>query len=864
MKRLWIAGCFLALCGIRAAAQEPAIVVNGTPLTATLPSQQVGGELQIPLGPVARALGADVSAVQDQSLTVRRADGAKLVYDGRTGEIHLGATTVGQVPNFRLVRIAADVDQLLFPVPGMVALLGLTARLDDQRNVLYLDSLPGGAFSASAGNGFAFTGLDYGYSMVSNGAIFSQGGNLGAQALAGNVTLAGSLQASNIPGGQAVYLNQAAVRAGLPDSRSFLLGDQGAYSGVEALTSSLRGAAYEQPLGSLRASVYAGRGIGTTAATFGSSISSYDTNLAGISLKKQTQTRSFSAGANWFSGPRARGATAGLAFGQNQGWNQFKLQLAGGSFSGLSRRSSPTPPAAAQAGGTSPAVAVSGSQFARVKGPAYGLSVSEAFLPSSRLSVSGQFDYYSRSFLTAGDDARFNAASSGALAASFRPFRLLTLSGSAGSRTYLLGDRRPSRSYSSGAGFVLPGRHPAQLSVSRTLLLDPAGPGRLELRQYSAMMPSLGRYTASAFYSETIAAGAKTSNLNGVAGVNLYRFGRLDLHLQNQFHASRRAGGEWNLQLGRGGGYIRAGLDLLQARSGEAGLMPLAGLRLRLWRTHVLDVTYVRDPGMHTLQVRLGGKLIQPQELSRDSRGAPLAAARTSISGFVFIDTDYNGSLGPGDRPISDTRVWLDNGRQILTDATGHYRFDGVMPGGHVVRSELDGVPAGYVFAESGLQTMAALPNRDNRFDVRAIKTGQIEGIVTYLDYGEDPDEPVEKPLPDVHILASGDLDTFSEMNGRFLLGDLAPGTYSLHLDPDGLPEGYAPQPASVVVRVEAGVASRDVKFRLAVPPRPVIEIRAPAQTVTLPPPPPTPPASRTPNQQEEKPSVYRQPRQPD
>jgi hypothetical protein len=44
----------------------------------------------------------------------------------------------------------------------------------------------------------------------------------------------------------------------------------------------------------------------------------------------------------------------------------------------------------------------------------------------------------------------------------------------------------------------------------------------------------------------------------------------------------------------------------------------------------------------------------------------------------------------------------------------------------------------------------------------------------------------VEKPAPDVRIVASADLDTFSESNGYFVLGDLPPGTYRLTPDPGG------------------------------------------------------------------------------
>src|SRR5437764_365009 len=97
-------------------AQEPAIVVDAKPLVTPQPPTRVAGEFFVPLGPIARALGAGISVGQDQTVRVRRADGAIVTFDGRTGEIRSGAVLVGQVPNYRLIRIAAEADQLLFPL----------------------------------------------------------------------------------------------------------------------------------------------------------------------------------------------------------------------------------------------------------------------------------------------------------------------------------------------------------------------------------------------------------------------------------------------------------------------------------------------------------------------------------------------------------------------------------------------------------------------------------------------------------------------------------------------------------------------------------------------------------------------------
>jgi len=71
-----------------------------------------GSELFLPLSPIARALGADVTAGQDQTIRVRRVDGTVVVYDGRTGDIRAGAVMVGQVKDYPRIRVVADLDQI--------------------------------------------------------------------------------------------------------------------------------------------------------------------------------------------------------------------------------------------------------------------------------------------------------------------------------------------------------------------------------------------------------------------------------------------------------------------------------------------------------------------------------------------------------------------------------------------------------------------------------------------------------------------------------------------------------------------------------------------------------------------------------
>jgi hypothetical protein len=96
------------------------------------------------------------------------------------------------------------------------------------------------------------------------------------------------------------------------------------------------------------------------------------------------------------------------------------------------------------------------------------------------------------------------------------------------------------------------------------------------------------------------------------------------------------------------------------------------------------------------------------------------------------------------------------------------------------------------------------------------------------MDDTINPDTPVERPLPDARIVAGSGRDAFTEANGSFLLGDLTPGIYELSLDPATLPADYVSNPPAVIVTVKPGENVQNVRFQMAIPPRPVIEKRLP------------------------------------
>jgi len=228
--------------------------------------------------------------------------------------------------------------------------------------------------------------------------------------------------------------------------------------------------------------------------------------------------------------------------------------------------------------------------------------------------------------------------------------------------------------------------------------------------------------------------------------------------------------------------------------------------------------------GWSIFQLALGGSLLgRRQMLQVDGVGVMLVQA--SLSGQVYWDTNANGKFDTAvDRPLPPLQVSLDGEHTTGTDASGYFRFDHVNPGTHRLRVAMENVPARLVFADGEEHMTAVIPYRENRRDFRAVEAGQIRGRVMIVQEGFFAKEPPLNPLPDAHILTSRDRDTFSEGDGTFLLGDLAPGTYVVRLDPASVPRGLVPAPASRTVVVTPGQTVGGVEFRLA---RPVIEKQA-------------------------------------
>jgi len=71
-----------------------------------------------------------------------------------------------------------------------------------------------------------------------------------------------------------------------------------------------------------------------------------------------------------------------------------------------------------------------------------------------------------------------------------------------------------------------------------------------------------------------------------------------------------------------------------------------------------------------------------------------LFAGTSFVIGRVFIDDNDNG-LDEGEDGVAGVRVYIEDGRFATTDRDGHYHFEGIMPGTHIVQLDVDSLPPG-------------------------------------------------------------------------------------------------------------------------------------------------------------------------
>ena len=802
-------------------APEWSVVVNGAPVPLPRLVVSSGQDLLVPLLPITRVLGFQVEPVpRSNSLILRRGVGAPIEYDGQTGEIRYGPVVAGQLRNYKQVTISGPMEELLFPVDGLITLLAVDVRLDTGERILYINS-SSDPFNPPSAHRVGISDLDYSVGITKAGDSEGYYTMLRSGALAGGIPIHSSFLVAGDSSG--VQLPQGTVIADLGRSQRLTLGDQSATSGIDSLATSIRGAGYNTTFRTLDALAYAGRTAGSVRQMVGSpGVGNYDTTTFGGALRKRDPKRELSFATNSFTGPERKGTSAGVAFVKTTSANQLRAQTVAGTFSGLSSRtmtSSESNPAFS----LDPAILPGQTQKVRVQGGALGFSLVDTYKPFEPLTITAQLERYGKNFLTAREDSGFSAQSTQRVSATLRPLSSVSLYGGMTRRRYLAGDPDVMHGFDYGAVGGVPSWRWLQLGYFKVVQNTAAStPSQLQLSQYSATLVNLLQYSGSLMFSDSQFNGTSSRTINASVGRDLFDYGHLILHDQLQFNSAHRYGAEWQLVIPHGS--LRVGLDRwTDLRTVDRAFIPLVGFTFTLPRKQRLVATYSGERSAHTFSIVIGGPIVNREDLRKDDNGRVSVIAKASLEGRVYRDSDEDNVWDPeSDVAMSGITVWLDEQTSVVTDATGLFRFDHLKSGTHAVKADLSEVPADMVFADSGERRVAVLPFKNNVQNFPVVRTGALSGKVTYLDYS-DPDNPVRKPLAEARVIADSEHDTYSDVNGNITIGSLRPGVYELTVDPETGREGYVAVVVPRIIQIKAGESLRGVQIELSIPPKPTI-----------------------------------------
>ena len=368
------------------------IVVNGRTLTGPNSSAQTrDSQLLIPVATLARALGDTVQIdPAGRSLSVVRQTGITTAYDSRLGQVTENGAVALTVSNHGSIVFSPHIEEIMLPVEIVSALFDAAIRYDRQKNaVLVTRGVVGLVTQQKEKRGFGeIYQAEYEYDLNRYSSTNSQNLTLNA---VGRLADGRFSFVSNSSGSLGkLSPRNLSFNLDRPNGQHFTAGDFGTGSGLQLLTSNIRGALASIPVGNFTIATFGGRSNSGTTSRGGfvgddfsipQTRSSRDTNVFGVVATTKPfdsgvlKPLIFSAGAMRFSGSARHGnvVSTSVNFGGRRAQLQADFGL--GTFSGRS------------------------SDNRMVNGSGMAVDVAGSYQVASNLSFQGRFAHIGSNFL---------------------------------------------------------------------------------------------------------------------------------------------------------------------------------------------------------------------------------------------------------------------------------------------------------------------------------------------------------------------------------------------------------------------------------------------------------------------------------
>jgi hypothetical protein len=197
--------------------------------------------------------------------------------------------------------------------------------------------------------------------------------------------------------------------------------------------------------------------------------------------------------------------------------------------------------------------------------------------------------------------------------------------------------------------------------------------------------------------------------------------------------------------------------------------------------------------GTHT--IRIDPATIQPGLIAdREYQSVQVSGGQTStvtftIGNFAGVQGTVTASDASGKkRGLEAVGIAIDGIQAVTTTPDGHYAVGRLTPGAHTVEIVEATLPSTVAFVSDKKKTVTVTAGTSTQLNFVATPLGSIAGNV--VAPGEGGFGQLGG-LKNVYVVAQpGDHAVITDDDGGFLLDNLPPGTYTLSLDGDTLPDG--------------------------------------------------------------------------
>ncbi|TAM88449.1 hypothetical protein EPN42_09350 [bacterium] len=222
--------------------------------------------------------------------------------------------------------------------------------------------------------------------------------------------------------------------------------------------------------------------------------------------------------------------------------------------------------------------------------------------------------------------------------------------------------------------------------------------------------------------------------------------------------------------------------------------------------------------GYHSVSIVQGtvgnGLVADRGQVSLEVAGGQTATVDFGVGAFAGISGHLYAATPKGSQPVAGVEITVDGGRRTSTGPDGAYEIGGLLQGTHHIAVLLDSLPASVQLQGAPQRTVQVLQGQLATVDFIAIPLGSISGYVLYAPNGGFADLQGAK---NVYVVAEpGDYAAITNEDGSFLLDNVPPGTYTVSVDRDTLPNGEAVvQGPESPIEVVGGSTSGGMVFKL-------------------------------------------------